>query len=38
MKDEYEAGKELGWGSVAILLICLVVAVVSVFNILGVMI
>ena len=38
MKDEYKAGEELGWGSVAILLICIVVAVVNVFNILGVMV
>ena len=37
MKDEYKSGEELGCGSVAILLICIVVAIVITFNILGVM-
>jgi len=37
MKDEYEAGEEIGLGVIAILFMCAVAAIVIAFNILGVM-
>ena len=37
MNDEYEAIEEIGLGVIAILFICMVVAIVIAFNILGVM-
>ena len=37
MKNEYEAIEEVGLGVIAILFICIVVAIVIAFNILGLM-
>jgi len=36
MNNEYKANEEIGWGAIAVLLICTVMAIVIMFSIIGV--